>query len=53
MEVSFSELVPGFSAVASRRNRRLKAHQVDPDDEDAVNQMMNLSQDEMVIWEEE
>jgi ribosomal RNA assembly protein len=49
----FAGLVPGLSDVANRRGRRLKAAQVDPKDEEAVEQMMELSEDEEVSWEEE
>jgi len=49
----FADLVPGLSDVANRRGRRLKAAQVDPQDEGAVEQMMELSEDEEVSWEEE
>tara|TARA_B100000700_G_C15048482_1_gene859141 strand:- start:1248 stop:1991 length:744 start_codon:yes stop_codon:yes gene_type:complete len=49
----FTDLVPGLADVASRRNRRLKAIQVDPDDEEEVQQMMELADDEGVSWEEE
>ena len=49
----FSGLVPGLADVASRRNRRLKAAQVDPSNEEEVSEMMELSEDEEVSWEEE
>jgi ribosomal RNA assembly protein len=49
----FVDLVPGLAAVAERRNRRLKAHQVDPEDEEAVSKVMVLAEDEVVDWEEE
>ncbi len=49
----FADLVPGLADVASRRNRRLKAIQVDPEDEEEVQQMMELADDEEVSWEEE
>ncbi|MDP6865050.1 MAG: KH domain-containing protein [Candidatus Poseidoniaceae archaeon] len=49
----FVDLVPGLAAVAERRNRRLKAHQVDPEDEEAVSKVMDLAEDEVVDWEEE
>ena len=48
----FQALVPGLNAVV-RRNRRLKSHQVDPDDEEAVIEVMTLNADESVHWEEE
>tara|TARA_A100001037_G_scaffold262161_1_gene251584 strand:- start:272 stop:1015 length:744 start_codon:yes stop_codon:yes gene_type:complete len=49
----FADLVPGLVDVANRRNRRLKAIQVDPEDEEEVQQMMELADDEGVSWEEE
>ena len=49
----FSDLVPGLSAVADKRSRRLKAAQVDPEDEEEVSEMMELADDELVSWEEE
>lgn len=49
----FSDLVPGLSDVAERRSRRLRAHQVDPEDSEAVEEMMQLAEDETVSWEEE
>ena len=49
----FTDLVPGLADVANRRNRRLKAAQVDPENEEEVQNMMELSEDEEVSWEEE
>ena len=49
----FSDLVPGLSDVSERRSRRLRAHQVDPEDSEAVEEMMQLAEDETVSWEEE
>lgn len=49
----FSGLVPGLAEVANRRNRRLKAAQVDPANEEEVAEVMELSEDEEVSWEEE
>ena len=49
----FAGLVPGLSDVANRRNRRLKAAQVDPKNEEEVQEMMDLADDEEVSWEEE
>ena len=49
----FADLVPGLAAVTERRNRRLKAHQVDPSDELAVVEVMELAEDESVSWSEE
>lgn len=49
----FENLVPGLSEVTDKRNRRMRASQIDPDDEDAVMAMMELSGDENVLWQEE
>ena len=49
----FSNLVPGLSDVAKRRNRRMKASQVDPENEEEVTEMMILADDEEISWEEE
>ena len=50
----FDALVPGLAAARERRNeRRFKASQVDPEDPDAVREMMELAEDESVNWEEE
>ena len=49
----FENLVPGLSEISDRRSRRIRASQVDPEDGEAVIEMMELSEDETVIWEEE
>ena len=49
----FENLVPGLSEISDRRSRRMRASQVDPEDGEAVIEMMELSEDETVIWEEE
>ena len=49
----FEHLVPGLSDISDRRSRRMKASQVDPEDEEAVEEMMQLSEDETINWEEE
>ena len=49
----FENLVPGLSEVSDRRSRRMRASQVDPQDETAVAEMMELSDDENIVWEEE
>ena len=49
----FEELVPGLSDLAKRRSRRMRASQVDPEDEEAVSKMMELEEDEGVSWGEE
>ena len=51
--VGFEHLVPGLSEISDRRSRRMKASQVDPADEEAVEEMMELSADEEINWEEE
>ncbi len=50
----FDDLVPGLSAARERRNeRRFKASQVDPEDDKAVQEMMELKDDESIDWGEE
>ena len=49
----FEALVPGLADISDRKSRKMKAAQVDPDNEEAVNAMMELSDDEEIIWEEE
>lgn len=49
----FDSLVPGLAEVSERRHRRMRAAQVDPEDDDAVIDMMELAEDENVQWEEE
>ena len=49
----FENLVPGLSEISDRRSRRMRASQVDPEDGEAVFEMMELSEDETVNWEEE
>ena len=50
----FEGLVPGLAEISQeRRNRRMKAAQVDPADEEAVSEMMELAEDENIQWEEE
>tara|TARA_B100000945_G_C20419508_1_gene617059 strand:- start:1313 stop:2056 length:744 start_codon:yes stop_codon:yes gene_type:complete len=49
----FEELVPGLSEISDRRSRKMRASQVDPEDEEAVAEMMELSEDENIVWEEE
>tara|TARA_B110000444_G_scaffold260684_1_gene308673 strand:+ start:16983 stop:17789 length:807 start_codon:yes stop_codon:yes gene_type:complete len=51
--VGFENLVPGLAEISDRRSRRMRASQVDPKDEEAVEEMMELSEDEVVSWEEE
>ena len=49
----FEGLVPGLADVTNRRDRRMRAAQVDPEDEEAVAEMMELAEDENITWEEE
>ena len=49
----FEGLVPGLSDLSQRRSRRMRASQVDPEDADAVTEMMELAEDEEVSWGEE
>lgn len=49
----FDDLVPGLSDVSQRRSRRMRASQVDPENEEAVSTMMELAEDEEVNWGEE
>ena len=49
----FEHLVPGLTDISERRSRRMKASQVDPKDVEAVEEMMQLSEDETINWEEE
>ena len=50
----FDALVPGLSEVAERRaSRRLKAAQIDPDDEEDMAESLALAEDESITWEEE
>ena len=50
----FEGLVPGLAEISQeRRNRRMKAAQVDPEDDEAVAEMMELAEDETITWEEE
>ena len=49
----FENLVPGLSEVSDRRSRRMRASQVDPQNDEAVAEMMELSDDETIVWQEE
>jgi ribosomal RNA assembly protein len=49
----FDGLVPGLSDVSERRGRKLRASQVDPEDDEAVEDMMEMADDEHIVWEEE
>ena len=46
--------MPGLAEVAAKRaSRRLKASQIDPDDEEDMASALALAEDESVTWEEE
>lgn len=49
----FDALVPGLDSARRRRERRYKEAQVDPDDTQAVEDMMELAEDESVVFGEE
>lgn len=49
----FEDLVPGLDLAAERRNRRMKASQVDPTNPEEVEEVMELADDERIVWEEE
>ena len=49
----FDSLVPGLSAARRRRERRLTDSQVDPEDSEAVKEMLELAEDEKITYEEE
>ena len=50
---AFDSLVPGLSAARRRRERRLTDSQVDPEDSEAVKEMLELAEDEKITYEEE
>ncbi len=49
----FDTLVPGLAQARRRRERRHKDSQIDPSDSDEVSEVMELSDDESVTFEEE
>ena len=49
----FDALVPGLEAARRKRERRYKDAQVDPDDTEAIEEMMELAEDESIGFEEE
>ena len=49
----FDALVPGLAAARRAKERRLRSSQVDPDDAEAVAEMLELSEDEDITYEEE
>ena len=50
---TFETLVPGLAEARRRRERRYRDSQVDPDDEEQVSDMLELDDDEEVVYEEE
>ncbi len=50
---TFETLVPGLAEARRRRERRHRSSQVDPDDEEQVSGMLELGDDEEVVYEEE
>ena len=49
----FDTLVPGLAQARRRRERRHRTSQVDPSDSDEVSEVMELSDDESVTFQEE
>ena len=49
----FDALVPGLEAARRKRERRYKDAQVDPDNAEAIEEMMELAEDESIGFEEE
>ena len=49
----FDALVPGLGAARRRRSRRYKGAQIDPENEEEVNEMMELEDDESITFGEE
>ena len=49
----FEALVPGLDAARRKRERRYKDAQVDPNDTEAIDEMMELAEDESIGFEEE
>jgi len=52
-ETVFENLVPGLADLSNKRNRRMRASQVDPEDLEAVELMMELGEDESITYSEE
>lgn len=50
---TFETLVPGLAEARRRRERRFKDSQVDPEDEEEVSSMLDLADDEEIVYEEE
>lgn len=53
IESGFEDLVPGLADLSERRNRRMRASQIDPDDAEAVEFVMELADDENIVYSEE
>jgi ribosomal RNA assembly protein len=52
-ETVFENLVPGLADLSNKRNRKMRASQVDPEDLEAVDLMMELDDDESITYSEE
>ena len=52
-EPGFEDLVPGLADLSERRNRRMRAAQIDPEDLEAVELVMELADDESINYSEE
>ena len=50
---TFETLVPGLAEARRRRERRYRDSQVDPGDEEEVSSMLDLADDEEIVYEEE
>ncbi len=53
IETGFEDLVPGLADLSERRNRRMRASQIDPEDAEAVEFVMELADDENIVYSEE
>ena len=53
VETGFEDLVPGLADLSERRNRRMRASQIDPEDAEAVEFVMELADDENIVYSEE
>ena len=50
---TFDTLVPGLAEARRRRERRHRNSQADPDEEEEVSSMLDLTDDEEIVYEEE
>ena len=50
---TFETLVPGLAEARRRRERRYRDSQVDPDEEEEVSSLLDLADDEEIVYEEE